>query len=126
MVIVTESPLEPGMIFEKLRKEDAGSVIFHFAVVKSRAGDRHTSGIRFERDGDMESELSGIEADLKSRWNITDVLIVRRTGVLQIGDFISLVAVSSPASSDAFEACRYGLERIRKMKSVKKTEMYTE
>lgn len=126
MVLVTESLLEPGVIFEKLRKEDAGSMIFHYAVVKSRAGDRHTSGIRFERDGDMESELSGIEADLKNRWNITDVLIVRRTGVLQIGDLISLVAVSSPASSDAFEACHYGLERIRKMTSVKKTELYTE
>ncbi len=125
MVLVTESPLEPGMIFEKLRKEDTGSMIFHYAVVKSRAGDRHTSGIRFERDGDMESELSGIEADLKSRWNITDVLIVRRTGVLLIGDLISLVAVSSPASSDAFEACHYGLERIRKMTRVKKTELYT-
>jgi molybdopterin synthase catalytic subunit len=124
MVIVTESPLNPSEIYEKLTKENAGSVIFHYAVVKNLAGEKPTSGILFERNGDMDMELSEIEADLRARWDIDDVLLVRRTGMLKTGDLISLVAVSSPASSDAFDACRYGLAKIRKMSSLKKTELY--
>jgi molybdopterin synthase catalytic subunit len=126
MVIVTESPVEPGEIYGRLRKNNAGSVIFHYAVVKASAGGKRTSGIRFERCGDIEAELSGIETDMKSRRDIEDILLIRRTGELNIGDIISLVAVSSPASSDAFETCMYGLERIRKMQSVRKTELYVE
>jgi molybdopterin synthase catalytic subunit len=124
MGIVTESPLDPGRLFEKLRKQDAGSVIFHYAIVKRQTGEKQSSGIRFERSGDLESELSEIEADIKNRWNINDVLLVRRIGLLQVGDLISLVAVSSSASNDAFEASQYGLARIRKMLSLKKTELY--
>ena len=124
MVFVTESPLDPGKLFEMLRKDNAGSALFHYAVVKSNAGDKQSSGIRFERNGDLESELTEIESDVKNRWNIEDVLLVRRIGTLHVGDLISLVAVSSPASNDAFEACQYGLARIRKMSSLKKTELY--
>ena len=124
MVLVTESPLDPEKLFESLLKDKAGSVIFHYAAVKSETGDKKTTGIRFDRNGDMESELSEIEYDIRIRWNIVDVLLVRRTGRLQIGDLISLVAVSSPSSNDTFEACGYGLARIRKMLSIEKTEFY--
>ncbi|MCX5908738.1 MAG: molybdenum cofactor biosynthesis protein MoaE [Deltaproteobacteria bacterium] len=55
---------------------------------------------------------------------MADVLLVRRIGPLKVGDVISLVAVSSPTSNDAFEACHYGLEKLRKMVSINKTEMF--
>jgi molybdopterin synthase catalytic subunit len=124
MNIVTENRLDAGRLFEKLGKQNSGSVIFHYAVVKNQAGERPTAGIRFEPGGDMEAEMAEIEADIRKRWSVNDILLVRRIGLLQIGDLISLVAVSSAASSDAFEACRYGLARIRKMASVRKTELF--
>jgi molybdopterin synthase catalytic subunit len=123
MEIVTKAPLDAGRLFEQIRKIGSGSVLFHYAVVKSRAGDKVSTGIRFERNGDMEAELAEISADIKGRWNVDDVLLVRRIGMLKIGDVISLVAVSAPASNDAFEACRFGLERLKKMVSLRKTEM---
>ena len=72
----------------------------------------------------MEAEMSGITEDIMGRWNVADVLLVRRIGPLKVGDVISLVAVSSPTSHDVFEACHYGLQRLRKMASLKKTEMF--
>jgi len=125
MIIVTAEPVDPSTVFEKLKKSEAGSVLFHYALVKRRAGDRSTEGIHFERAGDMEAELSAIESEMKARWSLEDVLLVRRLGVLDVGDIISLVAVSSPASLDAFEACRHGLERLKTMKTLKKTERIT-
>ena len=126
MVIVTESPLDPAALYAKLQKDNAGSIIFHYAVVKNETGGKQTSGIRFERNGDTEAELSAIEDDLMNKWSLSGVLLIRRIGTLQVGDIISLVAVSSPASSDAFEACQYGLGRLRKMQNIKKTELYTD
>lgn len=124
MNIITEAALEPGKLFEKLQKQTSGSVILHYAVVKSQAGEKPTSGIRFESGGDMESEMSEIESDIRKRWNVDDVLLVRRLGLLRVGDLISLVAVSAEASNNAFEACQYGLGCIRKMASIKKTELF--
>ena len=50
--------------------------------------------------------------------------MVRRLGILDVGDIISLIAVSSPDSNDAFEACRYGLGKFKKMTTLKKTERF--
>jgi molybdopterin synthase catalytic subunit len=122
MEIVTDGPIRPEGMFDNIRKSEAGSVIFHYAVVKSQIGGGASVGIEFQRAGDMEGEMSTISADLKQRWNIEDVLLVRRIGQLKVGDIISLIAVSSSASEDAFTACRHGLERLKKLKTLKKTE----
>lgn len=124
MNIVTENPLDAGSLFETIGRRHSGSLIFHYAVVKSQAGEKPSLGVRFERTGDPELEMAEIEADMRNRWNINDVLLVRRIGLLAVGELISLVAVSSTASNDAFAACQYGLSRIRKMASLKKTELF--
>jgi molybdopterin synthase catalytic subunit len=124
MEIVTNKAIDPGTMFERIRKSEAGSVLLHYAVVKSQTGDRVSAGIHFEKAGDIEGELRALAAEIKQRWNIEDVLLVRRIGILDIGDIISLIAVSSPVSNDAFEACRYGLEKLKKMSSLKKTERF--
>jgi molybdopterin synthase catalytic subunit len=124
MEIVTNKAIDPRTMFERIRKSEAGSVLLHYAVVKSQTGDRVSAGIHFEKAGDIEGELRALAAEIKQRWNIEDVLLVRRIGILDIGDIISLIAVSSPVSNDAFEACRYGLEKLKKMSSLKKTERF--
>lgn len=69
MDIVTEGPLDPGRLFEQIQKYGSGYVLFHYAVVKSQAGDKVYTGILFERNGDMEAELTEISADIKGRWS---------------------------------------------------------
>jgi molybdopterin synthase catalytic subunit len=78
MEIVTNRPVDPGAMFEKIRKSGAGSVLLHYAVVKSQTGDRVSAGIHFEKAGDIEGELHALAADIKQRWKIEDVLLVRR------------------------------------------------
>jgi molybdopterin synthase catalytic subunit len=124
MEIVTNKPIDPGMMFERIRKSEAGSVLLHYAVVKSQTGDRVSAGIHFEKTGDIEAELRALAAEIKQRWKIDVVLLVRRIGILDIGDIISLIAVSSPDSNDAFEACRYGVGKFKKMTTLKKTERF--
>ena len=124
MVIVTKNPIDPTTMYDRIRKSDAGSVLLHYAVVKSQAGERASTGIHFEKAGNTEEELSAIADDLKRRWNLEDVLLVRRIGTLDIGEIISLTAISSPSSNDAFDACRHGLERLKKMVTLKKTERF--
>jgi molybdopterin synthase catalytic subunit len=49
MVIVTESSLDPSALYAKLQKEGAGSVIFHYAVVKSQSGEKQTSAYTLKK-----------------------------------------------------------------------------
>jgi len=120
-VIATES-IDPNEIYGKVKKENAGSVVMHYAVVREKTGEQITKTVEFQRDGDIENELKSITDDMRQMWQLEDVFIARRLGTLQVGEVISVVATSAPHREDAFDACRYGIERLKTMRTVKKTE----
>jgi molybdopterin synthase catalytic subunit len=129
MQYVTEAPIVLEETIKQLQSKGSGSLVFHYAIVKSLADDeavKSTTAIRFEKAGDTEAELTQISYDIREKWSVDDVLLVRRTGVLNVDDIISLVAISASRSNDAFEACRYGLQRIKKMSTIKKQEIYAQ
>jgi molybdopterin synthase catalytic subunit len=125
MVMVTEKPINPATAFELISTENAGSVVFHYALVKGNTGrEKATACIDYRQNGDMAAELEEIAANLRDKWFLDDVLLVRRTGCLAVGEIISLAAASSPNSADAFEACRHGISRMKSMATVKKEEVF--
>ena len=125
MVMVTEHPINPATAFGLVSTENSGSAVFHYAVVKENTGrERATTCIDYRHNGDVDAELEIIAADLKDKWFLDDVLLVRRTGRLEVGEIISLVAASSPNSADAFEACKYGISRMKGMITIKKNEVF--
>ena len=124
MVVVTAKPIDPAQAYGMIKTEGTGSVLLHYAVVKPLVGEcGTTSYIDFTANNDTEAELQEIADQLCSEHTVTDILLMRRTGRLGLGDVISLVAVSSPNSEDAFESCKKGLGCIRKIKNIIKKEV---
>jgi len=124
MVLVTTDPIDPRASYDLIAKNSAGSVLFHYAVVKEQEGKKGvTCHIEYDLAGDAEEELRKIAEDMTADWGIEDILLIRRVGRLDIGEIISLVAVSSPASEDAFTACKFGIGRLKKMRSIVKNEV---
>lgn len=127
MVVLVENPIDPAVVYNSICSSFSGSVVFHYAVVKQKTGsDKTTTCIEYSARGDAVQEMEGIAGELKQRWALEDVLMIRRTGCLGVGEIISLVAASSPNSEDAFEACKFGIGRMKKMATIVKTEQYAE
>jgi molybdopterin synthase catalytic subunit len=122
METVTETTINPNEIYDRIKKETVGSVVLHFAVVREFTGDQVTQIIDFQRNGDIENELKAIVDSIKDKYELEDVLIIRRLGALKVGEVMSLVAASAPHREDAFDACRHGVESLKKMKTIKKAE----
>jgi len=122
---VTREPIDPAAAYGRIASESAGSVVFHYAVVKAQNGAGGvTSCIEYQAAAGAEVELAAIAAELQEKWQIEDLLLIRRVGCLGIGDIISLVAASSPNSEDAFAACRHGISRMKKMTTINKQELF--
>ncbi|MDU0460439.1 MAG: molybdenum cofactor biosynthesis protein MoaE [Geobacteraceae bacterium] len=127
MVSLVENPIDPALAYSSICSAFSGSVVFHYAVVKKQAAsDKSTTSIEYRAQGNALAELEGIAGELERGWNLEDVLLIRRTGCLDVGEIISLVAASSPNSEDAFEACRFGISRLKKMSTITKTEKYAD
>lgn len=124
MVMITAEPIDPRCSFDMLASKSAGSVLFHYAVVKAQEGKGGmTCHIEYAVAGDAETELQTIASEIVGSWGIEDTLLIRRIGRVGIGEIISLVAVSSPASEDAFAACKFGIGRLKKMRCIVKNEV---
>ena len=125
MVRITSEPIDPAKVYELLSANSAGSVLFHYAVVKPQKGadGGTTCYINYETQGDAEAELRGIADELAASFTLVDSLLIRRTGRLALGEIISLAAASSPNSDDAFKACQLGISRLRKMRTIVKNEV---
>jgi len=124
MVKISPDPIDPSKVYDLITANSAGSVVLHYAVVKPMAGATGTTSyIDYATNGDTEAELRAIADILAAEFSVEDVLLIRRTGRLGLGEIISLVAVSSPNSDDAFEACRQGISRFKKMQTIIKNEV---
>jgi len=124
MVLITTDPIDPRGAYDMIASKSAGSVLFHYAVVKEQEwGGGKTCHVDYSMSGNAEEELRMIAGKAAESWSIEDILLIRRIGRVCIGEIISLVAVSSLASEDAFSACKFGIGRLKKMRSIVKSEV---
>jgi len=127
MVKLVDNPIDPAVAYNSICSAFSGSVVFHYALVKQKAGSgQSTTSIEYRVQGNAVLEMKDIARELERRWKLEDVLLIRRTGSLAVGEIISLVAASSPNSEDAFEACRHGISRLKKMSTIAKTEKFAD
>jgi molybdopterin synthase catalytic subunit len=125
MVKLVETPIDPTAVYNSICSAFSGSVVLHFALVKKKAGSgKSTTSIEYSANGDTLQELEAIAAGLETGWKLEDILLIRRTGRLNVGDIISLVATSSPNSDDALAACKCGISRLKKMSTITKCEKF--
>lgn len=65
-----------------------------------------------------------IRREAHARWKVGDVDIAHRVGSLQVGETATVIQVSSPHRREAFEACAYVLEELKKRAPIWKKEIY--
>ncbi|MDG6989120.1 MAG: molybdenum cofactor biosynthesis protein MoaE [Nitrososphaerota archaeon] len=90
-----------------------GTVVFIGTVrMKSKAGD--VDAMEYEAYSKMaEKRLKQIEAEARTKWPVKQLTMIHREGFLRVGEASVVVAVSSEHRADAFEACRYAIDRIK-------------
>jgi len=80
-------------------------------------------GMRYESYLEMaEEKMLSIERSVVNKFKILRVNMIHRVGDLSIGEISVVVAVSAPHRSEAFRACRYVVERIKKEVPIWKKE----
>jgi molybdopterin synthase catalytic subunit len=124
MIEVTENPIDASSIYERINTAGSGSAVVHFGVVKPVAGGKKTGGIRFAPDGDLEGEMASIEQQIRDKWPVNDVLLIRRMGQLVVGDIILVAAVAAETRGAAFDGCRFAVESFKKLKNIHKEELF--
>jgi molybdopterin synthase catalytic subunit len=70
------------------------------------------------------SEIRKLTEEAGRRWEITRIAITHRVGVVEIGETSVAIAVSAPHRAEAFEACRFAIDRLKEIVPIWKKEHF--
>ena len=73
-----------------------------------------------------ERKMAEIGDELREKFGVERVAIHHRTGVLAIGEASVVIAVASPHRSEAFKACQYAIDRLKKTVPIWKKEVWSD
>lgn len=90
----------------------AGAVVTFLGLVRDDGG--RLSKMEIEHyPGMTEQALAAIESDARSRWPLSDVLIIHRHGALFPGDAIMMVATASRHREAAFQGADFLMDYLK-------------
>lgn len=116
----------PSRVLDEVMDVAAGGVALFLGTVR----DHGEAGKVVELDyqsyvGLAERKLLEIEKEVLRRWPVKKIRIVHRIGRLRLGEVSVAVALSTPHRAEAFEACRYAIDRIKRDVPIWKRETLT-
>jgi molybdopterin synthase catalytic subunit len=122
---VQTEPLSIDEAYAAVQRRDSGAVALFVGTVRDHHDGKKVERISYTAFAEMAvKEFEAIAREARARWNTGAVYIAHRTGTLSIGDASVVIAVSAPHRAEAFEACRYAIETLKKMAPIWKEEFY--
>jgi molybdopterin synthase catalytic subunit len=123
---ITTEPLSERAVAQAVEHPGAGGVALFSGVVRDQTGGRRVKFLEYEAHAPMAvAKMREIASAIRERWPATArVALVHRIGRLEIGESSVLIAVSAAHRGDAFEACRYAIDTLKRTVPVWKKEHF--
>lgn len=123
---VTEEPLSEAAVTAAVADPEAGGVVVFSGVVRSETGGRRVKFLEYEAHAPMaEAKMREIGEMVRARWpGVKRVATTHRVGRLEIGEASVMIAVSAAHRAEAFEACRFAIDRLKETVPVWKKEYF--
>jgi molybdopterin synthase catalytic subunit len=123
MIHLTADAIDHAHLTEQVRRPGCGAVVTFLGTVRDLTDGRTTTALDYEAYPEMAlKKMAEIEQDTRSRWPVGDMMMVHRLGHLDVGEVSVAVAVSCPHRAQAFEACRYAIDRLKEIVPIWKKE----
>jgi molybdopterin synthase catalytic subunit len=121
MIIVSQKKFEPGAEITDFLKtnQDCGATVTFIGQVRDlvtneTSNKRLITALEIEYyPGMTESEINKIAAEASELWDIDDVLIYHRYGLLKPSDPIVLLCIAAKHRGPAFNACEFIIDWLK-------------
>ncbi|MFQ5865668.1 MAG: molybdenum cofactor biosynthesis protein MoaE [bacterium] len=125
MVELISEKISVDKILSELEDHSAGGAVLFLGRVREHANGRQVTQMDYEAHPEMAlKKMTEIETEAKRRWPVKKMIIVHRTGRLQLGEVSVAIAVACPHRKEAFEACRFAIDTLKETVPIWKKEYF--
>jgi molybdopterin synthase catalytic subunit len=127
LIFITPDALDVTALTSSVRKDSTGAIASFIGVVRDEHRGRRIHHLVYEAYPSMaEKEMRRIVSEIRSRWEVTAVVLAHRIGRLEIGEASVVIAVAAPHRKPALEACAFAIEGIKQNAPIWKKEFSDE
>lgn len=131
MFSVTSNPLSVEALTTEVeahvrtRGEGCGAVASFVGLVRATHGGRAVRHLEYEAyDALAVTVFRQIDAEVQDRWPGAALGIVHRVGRLAVGEASIVIVAATAHRAEAFQVCRYAIERVKQIAPVWKHEFF--
>lgn len=126
MTHLSRQPLSVEALLAAVRDPSRGAVAIFVGDVRNHHGGREVLRLEYSAYEPMaEKECHAIIEDAERRWPVS-LALAHRLGALEVGEAAVVVAASASHRGEAFEACRWVIDELKRRVPIWKREYYAD
>jgi MoaE-MoaD fusion protein len=125
VIELVRKQIQTADVTARLKAPRDGAIVVFEGIVRNESGGRRTLYLEYEAYEAMALKQMGVIASaMRDQLGADSVALVHRLGRLEIGETSVLIAVTSAHRRAAFEACRYGIDTLKRTVPIWKKEYF--
>ena len=125
MIEITQKPISPELVVDKVRTDSSGCVVTYVGLIREYSRSKPVLSVEYEDiGGKAENRLREIASEIEQKWQVNNIAIYHRIGKLKVGDINLVVAVAAAHRREGFDACQYAIDQFKQKLPTHKKETY--
>jgi molybdopterin synthase catalytic subunit len=126
-VSLTRDPINAEQLVAAAKQGEDGAIVVFDGIVRNNSRGRKTLHLDYEAYEDMAlKQLDRLAHEARDSFGVRQVTIVHRLGRLTVGETSVLIVVASAHRAQAFEACRWLIDTLKRKVPIWKKETFVD
>jgi molybdopterin synthase catalytic subunit len=125
MIQIVDKNIDVVGLLASVIVPEAGGIDLFLGTTRNHSKGKKVIKLEYEAYSLMALKLMGeIESEIRKRWNIHKISMIHRIGVVPVMEASVAIAVSAAHRKEAFEACRFAIDELKKRVPIWKKEIF--
>jgi len=124
-ILLGDAPIDVEQLGQEVANPAAGAIVTFTGTTRRDNVGRRVLRLEYEAYEPMAlSEMRKLAEEAGQRWEIVRIAIRHRIGVVEVGETSVAIAVAAVHRAEAFEACRFAIDRLKEVVPIWKKEYF--
>ena len=125
MIQIIDKNIDVVELLASVSVPEAGGMDMFLGTTRNHSKGKKVIRLEYEAYSPMALRMmSEIESEIRKRWSVQKISMVHRIGVVPVMEASVAIVVSAAHRKEAFEACRYAIDELKKRVPIWKKEIF--
>lgn len=125
MFEIVHDILDVRTLAQQVASQVDGAIVTFSGIVRGTNQGKKVLFLEYEAYPEMATKMmERIGSEIRDTWGLSAVRMQHRVGRLNVGETSVVVVVAAPHRDDAFAACQYAINRLKRIVPIWKKEVF--